>query len=123
RITDAKLEGSRAMLTAQLDPSSARPMYRNATLRLRPATALNDMYLDILNPGTPSAGRLRSSDVLDAARTETTVDVADVLDAFSVSVRDRLEQALGQLSIGLPDRGAQLRSAFVALVPFIASAH
>ena len=48
-------------------------------------------------------GRLRADDVLDAGRTRSTVDVAEVLNAFSVSVRDRLQQALDEL-VGRPAR-------------------
>jgi virulence factor Mce-like protein len=118
RITKADLAGERAVLTAEIKRKGTRPLYRNATLRLRPQTALNDMYLDVLDPGTPDAGGLRDQ-VLDAGRTRTPVDVAEVLNAFTVDVRDRLEQALDELSIGLPDRGAQLRSAFLQLVPFV----
>jgi len=122
RVTDVELDGDRAVLTAELAEDEARPVYRNATLRLRPQTALSDMYLDITSAGTPRAGRAGDDTVLDAGRTQTTVDVAEVLNVFSTSVSDRLRQALGELSVGLPDRGAQLRSAFAALVPFMTSA-
>jgi virulence factor Mce-like protein len=118
RVTKAQLDGQRVVLTAQVDPAKARPLYRNARLRLRPQTALNDMYLDVVTPGTQAAGRLRAGEVLDAGRTQTTVDVAEVLNAVSINTRDRFHQALDALSQGLPDRGAQLRSALVALVPF-----
>jgi virulence factor Mce-like protein len=119
RLSAAKLAGEHAVLTAELEPGEVGPLYRDARLRLRPQTALNDMYLDVVDGGTPTAGRLRDGEVLDAGRTRTPVDVAEILNVFSVSVRDRFEQALQELSIGLPDRGAQLRSAFVELVPFI----
>jgi len=120
RITGVKLDGDRALLTAEVSRDQARPIYRDATLRLRPQTALNDMYLDIRSAGTPRAG---SADgvVLDAGRTQTAVDVAEVLNVFSTNVSDRLHQALNELSVGLPDRGTQLRSAFAALVPFMRS--
>jgi ABC-type transporter Mla subunit MlaD len=80
------------------------------------------MYLDIVDGGTPRAGELRDDEVLDAGRTAVTVDVAEVLNVFSVDVRDRLEQALDELAVGLPDGGAQLRSAFAELVPFVRAA-
>jgi virulence factor Mce-like protein len=123
RITDADLDGDHAVLTAKIDSELARPLYRDARLRLRPQTALNDMYLDVVRSGNPSSGRLRAGDVLDAGRTKTTVDVAEVLNVFSVSVRDRFQQALDELSVGLSDGGAQLRSSFVQLVPFVQAAH
>lgn len=119
RITDATLENGRAVLTAEIKEDGTRPLHRDAELRLRPQTALNDMFLDVVDPGTGRAPLLTGDEPLDIGRTQTPVDVAEVLNAFSVDVRDRLEQTLDELSVGLPDRGAQLRSAFVALVPFI----
>lgn len=123
RITDAKLERGRPVLTAQIEADKGRRLHRDARLRLRPQTALNDMFLDVVDGGTPAAGRLEADQVLDAGRTQTTADVAEVLNVFSTDVRDRLEQALDELAVGLPDRGAQLRSAFVELVPFVRAAH
>lgn len=123
RITEAKLERGRPVLTVQIEADKGRRMYRNARLRLRPQTALNDMFLDVVDGGTPAAGTLKPDQILDAGRTSTTVDVAEVLNVFSTDVRDRLEQALDELAVGLPDRGAQLRSAFVELVPFVRAAH
>ncbi|HYF26603.1 MAG TPA: MlaD family protein [Baekduia sp.] len=123
RITGAELEGGKPVLTAEIETGKGRRLHRDARLRLRPQTALNDMYLDVVDGGTPRAGRLDGDQVLDAGRTQTTVDVAEVLNVFSADVRDRLEQALEELAIGLPDRGAQLRSAFAELVPFVRAAH
>jgi virulence factor Mce-like protein len=123
RISAAKLDGDRAVLTAQLNGGQARPLYRNARVRLRPQTALNDMYLDIEDPGTPAAGKLAPGAVLGAARTRTPVDIAEVLNVFSGGVRDRLKQALDELAVGLPDGGAELRSAFAQAVPLLEVTH
>ncbi|WP_205698844.1 MlaD family protein [Conexibacter sp. SYSU D00693] len=122
RITAADLEGERAVLTAEVETGKAPPLFRDAQLRLRPQTALNDMVLDVVRRGTPAAGRLEDGQVLDAGRTQTPVDVAEVLNVFSTDVRDRLERALDELAVGLPDGGAQLRSAFAELVPFVRAA-
>ncbi|HEX6391678.1 MAG TPA: MlaD family protein [Solirubrobacteraceae bacterium] len=122
RITDVELEGDRAVLTAEIAEDEARTVYRDATLRLRPQTALNDMYLDVTSAGTPRAGEATDDTILDAGQAQTSVDVAEVLNVFSTSVSDRLHQALAELSVGLPDGGAQLRSAFAELVPFLRSA-
>ncbi len=97
------------------------PIYRDARMRLRPATPLQDMYVEVVR-GTPAAGELRAGDVLRAARTETPVDVSRVLQAFDPPTRERLTSLLVGLGRGLDDRGAQLRAAFVRLAPFLTTA-
>jgi len=117
RVVKTVETSGRTRVTMQIDRRYA-PIYRDARVRVRPQTPLNDMYLDVVSPGTPAAGRLRPNEVLDAGRTQTTVDVAEVLNAVSINVRDRFHQALDALSQALPDRGAPLHSALAALLPF-----
>jgi len=121
RITAVERRDGRPLLTAEID-GDAPPLYRDARFRLRPQTALNDMFLDVVERGAASAGELSEDDVLDAGRTRTPVDVAEVLNLFSGEVRDRTGRLLVELSEGLPDGGEQLRAAFAALAPFVASA-
>jgi len=121
RISDVERRDGRPVLTAEIE-GGAPPLYRDATFRLRPQTALNDMFLDVVRRGTPKAGRLREADVVDAGRTRTPVDVAEVLNLFSTDVRDRVDGLLRELSVGLPDNGDSLRASFAALAPFVASA-
>ena len=120
RVRDVQLRDGRAVLVASIDTGKTDGrLYRDARLRLRPQTALQDMYLDVESRGHRSAGELRSDEVLPAQRTRTAVNVADVMNVFSDNVRDRLRQALDGLARGLPDGGAQLRSAFAATVPWL----
>jgi ABC-type transporter Mla subunit MlaD len=121
RVTSAELRDGRPLLTAEIDPAKAGGgrLYRDARLRLRPQTALNDLYLDIESRGHRNAGELRGDEVLQAARTREPVDVAEVLNTFNAPNRTLLKTALTQLGRGLHDNGAQLRSAFVQLVPLL----
>lgn len=97
------------------------PIYRDAQMRLRPVTPLQDMYVDI-DRGTPGAGVLGPGEVLPATHTRTPVDISRVLNAFDVPTRRRLGVLLDQLGHGLHDRGAALRQAFVRLGPFLTAA-
>lgn len=118
QITGLRLTGGQAVLTISVD-NQYPPLYRNAQVELRPQTPLQDMYLDIVSRGTPTAGVLRGGQVLPAGRANLEVDTGIVLDAFDAPVRARLQTLIDELSAGMADHGAQLRGAFVALAPFL----
>jgi phospholipid/cholesterol/gamma-HCH transport system substrate-binding protein len=119
KITGSELVGGRPVLTLQLDGQYA-PLYRNAEVRLRPKTPLDDLYLDVISRGTPSAGALGSGDTLPALRTIAPVDIGQVLDAFDTPTRARLKQLIDGTGTGL--NGNNLRAALIALAPFLNAA-
>lgn len=122
RISKIELEDGRPVITASFDEDYG-PIYRDAKAVLRPVTALQDMYLDITDPGTPAAGRLGEDEVLPPGHTATSVNAADVLNVFRVDVRTRLQSLLANLGLGLDDRGAKLRAAFEEVVPLLDAAN
>jgi phospholipid/cholesterol/gamma-HCH transport system substrate-binding protein len=65
------------------------PIYRNATVLLRPRTPLKDMYLS-LDPGSPSAGRLPSGATLGTASTDPDIDVDQILGSLDADSRTYL---------------------------------
>jgi phospholipid/cholesterol/gamma-HCH transport system substrate-binding protein len=65
------------------------PIYRNATVLLRPRTPLKDMYLE-LDPGTPSAGRVPDGASLSAANTQPDVDLSEILSSLDSDTRNYL---------------------------------
>jgi virulence factor Mce-like protein len=117
-ITKVQLEEHQPVLTVKLRASMG-PIYRNARAQLRPNTALQDMYLDIVDRGTPSAGRAQAGDPLPASRTATSVNVAEVLQTFDPDTRAHLSTVLRDLGQGLGGRGDELRQAFVEVTPFL----
>jgi ABC-type transporter Mla subunit MlaD len=95
-------------------------VYRNAQLRIRPVTPLDDLYVDILNRGTPSAGVASGTNyVIPATQTIVPVDVSRILDTFNGDTRARLTTLLSELGKGLPNGGAELRAGFAQLAPFL----
>jgi len=120
-ITATKLKGGAATLTVSIDPKYGQ-LYRDARVKLRPQTALQDMYLDVVSRGTPAAGRLSESQPLPVTQSQGSVDVASVLDAFNGDTRVHLTQLIDELGVGLDDNGDQLKAAFVALFPFVKAA-
>jgi virulence factor Mce-like protein len=120
-ITKSELVANRPVLTLSIDREHA-PLYRDARLRLRPQTPLQDLYVDVEDRGTPAAGELTAGDIFPAARTQVPVQVSDVLNVFDQPTRARYEVALDEMGRGLDDGGDQLRAAFAEMVPFLHAA-
>jgi ABC-type transporter Mla subunit MlaD len=117
-VTDVALVHGHAVLTASV-ANKFGPVYQDAIAALRPNTALQDMYLDVLNRGTPSAGRTSSGYVVPLTQTRSPINLSEVLDQFQPGVRAHLYDLLNELGNGLQDRGAYLRRAFIDLAPFL----
>ena len=66
-----------------------QPIYRNATVLLRPRTPLKDMYL-ALDPGTASAGAIPDGGKLPVANTSPDIDTDQILASLDVDTRDYL---------------------------------
>jgi virulence factor Mce-like protein len=121
-ITGSELgKDGRPVLTLKIDEKYGK-IYKDASMRLRPLTPLQDLYVDIDSRGTPAAGELTESDVLKNTRTTSPVDVSRVLNVFDRDTRERMQQFFTQFGRGLDDRGAQLRQTFVQLAPFLQAA-
>jgi len=80
------------------------PIYRNATVLLRPRTPLKDMYLE-LNPGTVSAGAVPNGGTLDAGATNPDVDFSEILSSLDTDTRDYLLLLLAGGSQAFRDPG------------------
>jgi ABC-type transporter Mla subunit MlaD len=120
-ITDVSFDHGTPVITASIE-SKYGQVYNNAHANLRPATALQNMYLDVVDLGSPSAGVATAGHPLPSSSTDTSVNVADVLQALDPNVRAHMAVLLRDLGGGLADRGAKLRTAFVELVPFVETA-
>ncbi|MGO9753485.1 MAG: MlaD family protein [Solirubrobacteraceae bacterium] len=98
------LQHGRAVVTMDLDKQYA-PIYRNATVLLRPRTPLKDMYL-ALDPGTRSAGAIPDGGELSAASTEPDIDVDQILSSLDGDTRTYLLLLLAGGSQALQGPGA-----------------
>jgi ABC-type transporter Mla subunit MlaD len=117
-VSSAQLVNGHAILTLKLERKFG-PIYRDATLRIRPVTPLEDLYVDVEDRGHPNAGEAGGSYVISASQTTTPVDISRVLDTFDANTRERLTVLLSEMDKGLADGGVQLRAAFVQLAPFL----
>jgi phospholipid/cholesterol/gamma-HCH transport system substrate-binding protein len=76
-VGNVALENGRAVVTMNIKRKYA-PIHRNATILMRPKTALKDMYL-ALDPGTPAAGDLPDGGRVSVANTLPDVNPDEVL--------------------------------------------
>jgi len=103
------------------------PIYKNATVLLRPRTPLKDMYL-ALDPGTRAAGTVPNGGMLPVGASNPDVDFSQILQALDTDTRDYLllllgggAQAFGRnggpISVPAPSQVAKLRGIFKRFVP------
>jgi phospholipid/cholesterol/gamma-HCH transport system substrate-binding protein len=97
-IESVSLHEGVAIVTMKVTPKYAR-LYRNATLLLRPKTQLQDITVEV-NPGTPSAGRLRSGELLPESQTAPNVDFDEFLAGLDADTRAYLQELLAGAAQG-----------------------
>jgi phospholipid/cholesterol/gamma-HCH transport system substrate-binding protein len=88
QVGGVTLQGGRAIVTMNIY-KKYEPIYRNATVLLRPRTPLKDMYLS-LDPGTKSAGAIPQNGMLPVANTQPTIDVDQILASLDSDTRNYL---------------------------------
>jgi phospholipid/cholesterol/gamma-HCH transport system substrate-binding protein len=98
-IASVNLADGVATVTMKIVPKYAR-IYRNATLLLRPKTQLQDITIEV-NPGTPSAGKLRSGQVLPLSQTAPNINFDEFLAGLDAETRAYLQELLAGAGQGL----------------------
>lgn len=117
-VKKADLVNGRAVLTLSIEHKYG-PIYRNAQMRIRPVTPLDDLYVNVTDRGTPAAGKATGGYVIPQSQTVTPVDISRVLDTFNADARERMTILFSELGKALPDGGRKLRAAFNELAPFL----
>jgi virulence factor Mce-like protein len=117
-VKKAELENGKAVLTLSIEDKYG-PIYKNAQMRIRPVTPLDDLYVNITDRGTPAAGKTDKNYVIAQSNTVTPVDISRVLDTFDADSRERMTILLSELGKALPDGGRKLRASFNELAPFL----
>jgi phospholipid/cholesterol/gamma-HCH transport system substrate-binding protein len=87
-VGGVQLENGRAVVTMNIFKKYA-PIYRNATVLLRPRTPLKDMYL-ALDPGTRLTGAVPDGGMLGAGSTTPDVDLDQILASLDADTRSYL---------------------------------
>jgi phospholipid/cholesterol/gamma-HCH transport system substrate-binding protein len=103
QIGGVTVQNGRALVTMNIYKKYA-PIYRNATILLRPRTPLKDMYLE-LDPGTKSAGPVPDGGTLGAGATNPDVDFSEILSSLDSDTRDYLLLLLSSGAQAFRDSG------------------
>src|ERR1700761_2854820 len=114
-IESVDLHEGIATVTMKVTPKYAH-LYRNATMLLRPKTQLQDITVEV-NPGTPSAGKLRSGQVIPLSQTAPNVDFDEFLAGLDADTRGYLQELLAGAGEGLNHNGTALAAALKRLDP------
>jgi phospholipid/cholesterol/gamma-HCH transport system substrate-binding protein len=88
QIGGVSLDHGQAIVTMNIY-KKYQPIYRNATVLLRPRTPLKDMYLS-LDPGTPSAGAVPDGGQLPTGSTSPDINLDQILSSLDADTRSYL---------------------------------
>ncbi len=114
-ISKVELDGGVADVTMDIDRKYL-PVYRDATVLLRPKTGLQDMFLE-LDPGSRAAGEYDEGDTIPVANTAPDINVDEVLSALDGDTRGYLRMLLVGGGEGLKGRGKDLGELLGSLGP------
>ncbi|HTW42246.1 MAG TPA: MlaD family protein [Solirubrobacteraceae bacterium] len=106
-IATVDLRHGVALVTMNVTPKYAKYIYKDATMLLRPKTQLQDITVEV-SPGDPSAGKLRSGEVLPVSQTAPNIDFDEFLAGLDAETRSYLQELLAGLGIGLKGNGRVL---------------
>jgi phospholipid/cholesterol/gamma-HCH transport system substrate-binding protein len=112
QVTSIKIVDGSPLVTFTLD--GHRALYKDAQATIDQRSALGQNFID-LTPGTPSAGPLPPSQIIQTPTSASAQDLTDVLDVLNAKTRAALSTALTQVGGGLAGHGPDLNGAIAAL--------
>jgi len=102
-VASVELHNGIAVVSMKVTPKYAH-FYKNATLLLRPKTQLQDITIEV-NPGTPSAGKLKSGETLPLSQTAPNVNFDEFLAGLDAETRSYLQELLAGAGEGFNHNG------------------
>ena len=116
-VENVQLEHGVGVVTFAVDRKYL-PIYRNATVLMRPATGLKDMFFE-LDPGTKSAGEIPDGGTISTQNTAPDVNLDEVLSSLDSDTRTYLQILInsGGEAFGKKGYTADLRSTFKRFEP------
>jgi phospholipid/cholesterol/gamma-HCH transport system substrate-binding protein len=114
-VNDVELEDGKAVVTFGLDRDYL-PVYKDATILLRPTTGLKDMFFE-MDPGTRSAGEVEEGGTIPLANTAPDVNLDEILDALDTDTQAYLRLLISGAGKGLDGRGEDLGKVLGSLGP------
>ncbi|MGI8460409.1 MAG: MlaD family protein [Solirubrobacterales bacterium] len=114
-VSDVELEEGRAIATFAIDRDYL-PVYRDATILMRPQTALKDIFFE-LDPGSAEAGEYEEGETVPVANTLPDINLDQVLATLDTDSRAYLRLLVVGLGEGLEGRDRDLGAALGSLGP------
>jgi phospholipid/cholesterol/gamma-HCH transport system substrate-binding protein len=115
QVENVQLENGVAVVTFGIDRQYL-PIYKNATILLRPRTGLQDMFFQ-LDPGTRSAGEIPDGGTVPLKNTAPDVNVDEILSALDGDTQAYLRLLLIGAGEGLKGQGKNLGELLGSLGP------
>jgi phospholipid/cholesterol/gamma-HCH transport system substrate-binding protein len=114
-VSDVELVDGKGVVTFEIERKYL-PIYKDATILMRPTTALKDMFFE-LDPGTKAAGSYEEGDTIPAANTAPDVNLDEILGALDGDSQAYLKLLLVGAGHGLDGRDEQLGKLLGGLGP------
>jgi phospholipid/cholesterol/gamma-HCH transport system substrate-binding protein len=114
-VSNVDVENGKGVVTFAIDRNYL-PIYKDATVLMRPTTALKDMFFE-LDPGTASAGEYQEGDTIPSANTAPDVNLDEILSALDADNQAYLKLLLVGAGQGLDGRDKDLGKLLGGLGP------
>src|SRR5215212_9431162 len=114
-VQNVELEHGTGVVTFAIDRTYL-PIYKNATLLLRPATGLKDMFFE-LDPGSKAAGEVENGGTIPLANTAPDVNLDEILSALDGDTQAYLRVLLVGAGQGLKGQSQNLGKVLGSLGP------
>ena len=114
-VSKVEVEDGVGLVTFDIDREYL-PIYRDATILLRPTTGLKDMFFQ-LDPGTSAAGEYDEGEVVPVANTAPDVNLDEILAALDSDTQAYLRLLLVGAGQGLDGRDKELGKLLGSLGP------
>jgi virulence factor Mce-like protein len=95
-----------AVVTMEVD-DKALPLHRDATVKVRPRIFLEGNYFVDVQPGSPSAPKLRDGETIPVQQTSAPVQLGQVLSALQSDTRDDLRRFLREYGAAVNSDGGR----------------
>ena len=105
-VTDVGVENGVGVVSFDIDREFL-PIYRDATILMRPQTGLKDMFFQ-LDPGSKAAGEFEEGDMVTVANTAPDVNLDEILEALDSDTQAYLRLLLVGAGKGLDGRDEEL---------------
>jgi len=115
QVDDVQLENGAAVVTFGIDRQYL-PIYKDATILLRPRTGLQDMFFQ-LDPGTKHAGEIPDGGTVPLNNTAPDVNLDEILSALDGDTQAYLRLLLIGAGQGLKGQGKNLGKVLASLGP------